>query len=460
MQVKYLFPKEVGAVIKKFQKSRFEIYIIGGAVRDILMGRQISNWDFATNTTPSQILKIFPKAFYNNKFGTVGVETPLGIFEITTFRKEGKYADFRHPGKVEWGKTIDQDLARRDFTINAMALRLSSPARSKPILELIDPFAGQKDLGEKIVRAVGDPSKRFSEDALRLIRAVRIATELKFLIEEKTFAAIQANGELIKNISGERIRDELFKILASQFPADGLILLRNSRISEQILPELEKCFGVEQASPGRHHIWDVGTHSFKSLEFCPSKDPLVRFATLIHDIGKPEVAGTGSAGEITFYNHEVVGAGIARKISDRFHLSKKQRVKLVTLVRWHQFTVDEATTAAAARRFIRRVGIKNIADMIDLRMGDRLGGGLKEATSWRLKRFLKLVDQELHPPFSVTDLAIDGRNVMKILEIGPGPAVGEILNQLFEEVLEDRKKNSKEYLLKRLEEIKNQKLAS
>jgi len=450
MEIVFSLPEEVEEIIKKIQQAGFEIYIVGGAVRDILMNKKISDWDFTTNATPDKILQIIPHGFYNNKYGTVGIVTDLGIFEITTFRKEEEYRDFRHPNKVTWGTTIEEDLKRRDFTINAMALRY---IQGKP-LELIDPFEGRKDLEKKIIRAVGNPNQRFSEDALRLLRAIRIATELGFLIEHDTFVSIQKNAPLIKKISGERIRDELFKILSSEHPANGFLLLRNAGLLAEILPELEACFGIEQASPGRHHIYDVGTHSLKSLEHCPSKDPLVRFATLLHDIGKPKVQGRNEKGVITFYNHEVVGAKIVYEIANRLHLSRQQREKLVTLVRWHQFTVDEATTSAAVRRFIRRVGVENIKDMISLRIGDRLGGGLKDATSWRLRRFIKMIDEELHPPFKVTDLAISGYDVMRELGIGPGPKVGQILNKLFEEVVEKKEKNTREYLLKRLKEIK------
>jgi len=462
MEIVFSLPYQVLEIITKIQKMNFEIYIVGGAVRDILMGKKITDWDFATNATPDEILQIFPQAFYNNKFGTIGIVTDLGIFEITTFRKEGEYRDFRHPEKVTWGTTIEEDLKRRDFTINAMALKVvikgeglgTRKRKTDYFLTLIDPFDGQKDLQAKLIKSVGDPNQRFLEDALRLLRAIRIATELGFLIEPNTFTAVQKNASLIKNISGERIRNELFKILASDHPADGFLLLRNAGLLAEILPELETCFGIEQASPGRHHIYDVGTHLLKSLENCPSKDPLVRFATLLHDIGKPRVQGRDSKGAITFYNHEVVGAEMTRALANRLHLSSQQREKLVTLVRWHQFTVDESTTPAAVRRFIRRVGVANIKDMIDLRIGDRLGGGLKEATSWRLRRFIRMIDEELHPPFKVTDLAISGHDVMKELGIGPGPKVGQILNILFEEVLEDRKKNNREFLLERLKQLK------
>lgn len=467
-------PKEVLKVIQKIQTGGFEIYIVGGAVRDILMKKSVSDWDFATNAKPDEIQKIFPESFYDNRFGTVGIAAKyLGdskseqVFEITTYRKESDYSDRRHPDKVLFAKTIEEDLARRDFTINAMALKIirvkSSELKKKNYLTLdsidyplllVDPFDGQKDLKAKIVRAVGDPSRRFTEDALRLLRAVRFSTQLGFMIEPATFEAIKVNAPLIQKISGERIRDELLKILESSHSADGFWVLRNSGLLKENLPELENCFGIEQKSIGRHHIYDVGTHSVKSLEACPSKDPLVRFATLLHDIGKPATCGQDEKGTITFYNHEVVGAHLVKGIANRFAFSKKDRDRLVTLVRWHQFTVDEATTAAAVRRFIRRVGVENIGDMIDLRIGDRLGGGLKEATSWRLRRFMKMIQEELHPPFAVRDLAVDGHNVMEILGIAPGPEVGKVLAELFEEIEEGKEKNDRNLLLKRLAQIK------
>lgn len=453
MEISFPIPQKVKEIMKTVQGAGHEIYIVGGAVRDILMKKTPTDWDFTTGAKPEDLLKLFPKGFYNNKFGTVGIPHDDQVFEITTFRTEGLYLDYRHPAKLKWGKTIEEDLNRRDFTINAMALRYS---QGKP-LKLIDFFGGQEDLKNKIIRAVGKGEERFAEDALRMLRAVRIATELGFTIEEKTFSAIQNNAGLIGKISQERIRDEIFKILSTDFAADGFLLLRNSQILQEILPEMERCFGVEQASPGRHHIYDVGTHLIESLRHCPSKDPLVRFGTLIHDIGKPDVAGRDAKGAITFYNHEVVGAKIARDIAQRWNMAKKQRENIITLVRHHQFTVDEATTPTAVRRFIRRVGVENIRDMIDLRIGDRLGGGLREATSWRLRRFMKMIGEELHPPFRVTDLAISGYDVMRELGIKPGPKVGKVLNQLFEEVQEKKNKNTKEYLLKRLQGIKKQK---
>lgn len=462
MEVK--IPQKVGVIIDSFTNAGFEIYIVGGAVRDILTGKIVYDWDFTTNATPEQMLELFPDAFYDNKFGTVGIppekegERP---FEITTFRSEYGYSDARHPDKVNWGKTLEEDLKRRDFTINAMALKIRNETASKDRqtgtlsrdAELIDPFDGQKDLKEKVIRAVGDPNQRFSEDALRMLRAVRIAAELGFSIEENTLKAIQENVKLINKISRERVRDELFKIIASPFAYEGMLLLRNVGLMQEVLPELAAAFGVEQKSPGRHHIYDVGTHSLLSLKFCPSKDTIVRLATLLHDIGKVKTFKKLASGTITFYNHEIVGANLVKKISKRLKLSNKQSDKLWRLVRYHQFSVDERQTDSAIRRFIRKVGLENVPDVLDLRVGDRLGGGARE-TSWRLEEFKKRLIEVQKQPFTVHDLKIDGYEVMKILNIPPGPKVGEVLQKLFEEVVEKKLPNEKKALLARLEEFK------
>jgi len=432
-------------ILKKFKKEGFEIYVVGGSVRDLLLKREVSDWDFTTNATPKEILKIFPNGFYDNKFGTVGINHPSSPhpYEITTFRKEIGYSDRRHPDKVIWGNSLKEDLSRRDFTINALALDYS---QEKP--KIIDYFEGQRDLKEKIIKAVGDPNKRFSEDALRMMRAIRLATELGFIIEEETFRAIQNNVNLINKIAKERIRDELLKILKSNFPADGFNLLLSSGLLEKIIPELIKGYGLKQA---KHHIYDVWTHSLLSLKYCPSKDPITRFATLLHDIGKPLTA-KGEGEKRTFYNHELIGASIARNIAERLRFSKKEREKLTTLVRWHQFTCDEHQTDSAIRRFIRNVGKENLKDILDLRVGDRLGGGARE-TSWRLEKFKKRLKEVQKQPFTVTDLKVNGHDVMRILNISPGPLVGKVLNKLFEEVVEDKTKNKRKYLLSRIKEI-------
>jgi tRNA nucleotidyltransferase (CCA-adding enzyme) len=440
-------PAFVQEILDKFNKKGFEIYVVGGAVRDILTNREVDDWDFTTNATPEEILKIFPDGFYDNIFGTVGISHPSSPhpFEITTFRKESDYTDHRRPGKVEWGKTLEEDLARRDFTINAMAIKGSKDP-------IIDPYGGQADLKKKLIRAVGNPDERFSEDALRMMRAIRIAGELGFTIEEKTLEAGKKNAALINQIAKERVKEELFKILSSSYPYESIILLRNSGLMEQILPEFEKCFGVEQKSPGRHHVYDVGTHALMSLKFCKSEDPIVRFATLIHDIGKPPTYKKLPTGVITFYNHEVISTKIAENIADRLKFSKKEKEKFIILVRWHQFTVDERQTDSAIRRFIRHVGKENINDMLTLRVADRLGGGARE-TSWRLEEFKKRLIEVQKEPFSIKDLKINGNDVMKELKLKPGPKIGEILEKLFNEVVEKKTDNNKESLLKRAKEI-------
>jgi tRNA nucleotidyltransferase (CCA-adding enzyme) len=453
IKVKSKLPKAVKIVFDKFQKANFEIYLVGGAVRDLLREKTPHNCDFTTNAKPGEIQKIFPDSFYDNLFGTVGIpydaiipKSPIKeVYEITTYRTERNYTDRRHPDRVSWGKTIEEDLKRRDFTINALVI---GPRKDKE-LEFIDLFEGEKDLKNKIIRAVGDPQARFDEDALRMLRGIRIATQLGFVIETKTFLAIKENANHILEISGERIRDELFKILASDHPSDGFMLLANSGLLQHILPELMKGKGVPQAG---HHKDDVFTHSLKSLKHCQNPDPIIRLATLLHDIGKPVVAKKRK-GKITFYNHEMVGASIANHIGRRLRLSKKDREKLVNLVRWHMFTVDEKITDAAVRRFIRRIGKENIKEMMDLRMADRLGGGCLSETSWRLRLLQKrILDVQKHIP-NVSDLKVNGHDVMKVLEIPPGPKVGQILNKLFEEILDNPHRNKRSYLLKRLKKF-------
>lgn len=426
-------------VIKRLTDAGFEAYLVGGAVRDMLLKRQTKDWDYTTNASPEKIQEIFPEANYDNAFGTVVIVNEEGVFEITPYRKEGKYSDGRHPDQVVWAKTLEEDLARRELTISAMAFDGKT---------IIDPYHGQEDLKNKIVRAVGVPDDRYKEDALRMIRAVRIATQLGFTIEEKTFKAIKNNAKLLEKISGERIRDELEKILSADFPADGVRLLYNAGLLEIILPELTRGAGMKQ--PG-HHIYDVLTHSIKSLEACQNKNWVIRLAALLHDVGKPATYKERD-GKPTFYSHETVGAAIARDIASRLHFKKEDREKLYMLVRWHMFSVSEFITDAAVRRFIRRVGKENTTDMLDVRTADRVGSGTP-ATSWRHEDFKKrIIKVQQHIP-SVTDLAVDGTDVMKILKISPGPKIGVILKKLFEEVFNDPKKNDREYLLSQIKHL-------
>ncbi len=442
-----LIPQKVRQLLSKFDQNNAQIFIVGGAVRDIYLDRPVKDWDFTTNLTPDAMKKIFPKnSFYQNDFGTFSIVGPNHeIFEVTTFRSESVYEDFRHPTKVEWGKSIEEDLKRRDFTINAIALKPIYKNGKLFSLEVIDPYAGLTDLNAKLIRAVGNPDTRFTEDAHRLIRAVRIACQISFTIEPKTLKSIQKNAFLIEKISIERVRDDFLKILSSDKPSLGISLLKDTKLLNFIMPELLK--GVDMSQKG-HHIYDVWTHSLLCLDNCDSIDPITRLAALLHDVGKPYTIDypQGPDSEPTFHSHEVVSGRLARSIGKRLKLSNKQLDKLYRLVRWHMFTGDDKQTDKAVRRLIRHVTPEYLDDLISIRRGDRLGSGAKE-TSWRWellkKRFIEVQKQ----PFSVKDLKVNGKDVMEILKIKPGPKVGDILNQLFSKVEQDPSLNRKEILI-------------
>ncbi len=449
--------EDVSKIYFALEDAGFEAYLVGGCVRNLFMGIPVNDWDMTTNATPEEIQKIFPNSFCDNIFGTVGVKfersedetTEKNYAEVTTFRNERGYSDFRHPGEISWGKTLEEDVKRRDFTVNALALKISKNGST----ELIDLVGGEEDLKNKLIRCVGNPDERFREDALRLLRAVRFATQLNFSIEEQTLTAVKRDYPLILHVSKERVRDELFKILETKNPYEGIMLLDEIGMLDIIFPELTRGKGISQTRPGRHHTTDVFTHNILSLKECPSTDPLVRFATLLHDVGKPYVQSNDEEGFVIFYNHEVVGSRIAKDISERLRLSNKQKEKVFTLIRWHMFTIDEHITDSAIRRFIRRVGVENVKDMIDLRIGDRLGGGTQTAESWRLKKFKERLEEQLHPPFSINDLVIDGHDIMQVLGIEPGKSIGIILQKLFEEVDDDLSKNNRAFLLPRIKEL-------
>lgn len=427
-----------------FEKNGGEIYVVGGAIRDLLVGRQVKDWDFATNLTPEEMKKLFPKnSFCNNRFGTLSiVGEDKEIFEVTTYRKEVGYSDKRHPDKVVWGKKLEDDLARRDFTINALAVDSSGE-------EVIDLYEGQKDLEKKMIRAVGRADKRFEEDALRMIRAVRIAASLGFVIEKKTFEAIVNKASSIKQVAGERISHELFLILLCPTPADGIKLLHNCGLLTQIMPELLAGIGLEQKG---HHIDDVWTHNLKALASCQSQNPITRLAALLHDVDKAVVV-RGEGRDRTFHNHEVSGARTAVRIGKRLRLSNKQLDLLFRLVRWHMFTASEKQTDKAIRRLIRNVTVEYIGEMIALRRADRVGSGAKE-TSWRWELFKKRIVEVQKQPFSIKDLKVNGKDVMRVLKIKPGRKVGEVLASLFAEVEEDVKLNKREVLMEKIKRLK------
>lgn len=437
-------PEKVKEVMKKVIEANGEIFVVGGAVRDWILKTKVNDWDFATNLTPEKMKEIFPKnSFCENKFGTFSVIMGNDeIFEITTYRSEEGYSDKRHPDKVSWGKSLKEDLERRDFTINAMALDIEG--------QITDLHSGIEDLNNRLIKTVGSPDDRFSEDALRMMRAIRIASQIGFLVEEKTFESIQKNAHLIKEIAGERIRDELFKILLTKKPGDGLRLLKNCGLLAEIMPELLPGVGMGQKG---HHIYDVWDHELEALNNCLSKNPVTRLACLLHDVGKPAVMREVN-GEKTFYNHEVVGSRIAVKIGKRLRLSKNELEQLFILVRWHMFTVEDTQTDKAVRRFIRNVTPQYLEEMIALRRSDRLGSGAKES-SWRWELFKKRLIEVQKQPFSVKDLKVNGLDVMEILKIKPSRKVGEVLDKIFAEVEEKPELNVREILLKKINELKS-----
>lgn len=463
-----IVPKYVIETYSVLRQSGYEAFLVGGAVRDALTGKEPHDWDIATNATPEQVQEIFSQTFYENEFGTVGVvnknlvegsEVSL-VVEVTTYRTQEEYEDFRRPilEKMNWGKTILEDLGRRDFTVNAIALAVDTANLElnqelvkvpQDSLMITDPYGGVEDLQMRLIRAVGDPLERFQEDALRMMRAVRFFAQLDFMIEVETLSAIRIKKSNLVHISAERVKEELWKILASERAYEGMEMLDEVGLLDYMLPELTA--GKKLMQRG-HHIHDVFTHSMLALKNCPSRDPLVRFAALLHDIGKVPTH-LEREGINTFYNHDLVGAKLAKEIAYRFKLSKKEREKLYMLVRWHMFSVDTVQTDAAVRRFIRKVGVENIEDMIDIRIGDRLGSGTKDAEGWRLREFKKRIETLLMPTFTVKDLAINGHDVMRILQIPPSRKVGEILEVLFQEVLDDPSKNDSEYLSRRVREL-------
>jgi len=455
-------PLEVLEIIKKLNQADFEAYIVGGCVRDLIISktkelkRNPKDWDIATIAKPEQIQKLFPDSVYENEFGTVliktGSESPnLKIIEVTTLRKEGKYSDKRHPDKIEFAETIEEDLSRRDFTVNAMAIKIKGAQHA-----LIDPFNGQKDLENKLIRTVGDAKERFSEDGLRLMRAIRFACELNFQIESQTLEAIKKNASLLSFISKERVHDELIKIINSSEAAKGILLLQETGLLKQIIPELEKGIGVTQ---NKHHIYTVWEHLWRSLEYaCAKKYSLeVRLASLFHDIGKPYTK-EGDGIDSTFYNHEWQGAKITARILDRLKFSNDKAEKIIKLVRYHGFVYDtEITTDAAIRRLLVKIGKENIQELAQVREADRIGSGCPKALPFRLRHFLFRVEkvlQELEGQQpSLKILKINGNDIIKILKIEPSSKIGAILNILLEEILDDPKKNTKKYLEKEAKEL-------
>jgi putative nucleotidyltransferase with HDIG domain len=454
-------PEEITAIIKKIEDNDFKAYAVGGCVRDLILGREPKDWDITTDAKPEEIQKIFPDSVYENKFGTVGVKANsdnerLKIVEITTFRLEGKYSDKRHPDEIKFAKTVEEDLSRRDFTINAIALKYDTNIRMSTNdtnkYEFIDPFGGQEDLKTKIIRTVGNPDERFNEDALRMIRAVRFAVELDFKIEKETSEAVKKHAGLLEMIAKERIRDEFVKIIMTSEASRGILFLENLGLLKYTIPELREGIGVGQ---NKHHIYTIFEHNLRALDYTAKKNysPEVRLASLLHDIGKPKTK-RGEGADSTFHGHEVVGAKMTAKILDRFHFPKNLAEKVVHLVRFHLFYYNVGeVTEAGVRRFLARVGPENVDDFIKVREADRIGSGVPKAVPYKLRHLLFMIEKVKKDPISASMLKINGNELMEILGIAPGPKVGWILSTLLEEVLDDPTKNDKEKLEQKIKNL-------
>lgn len=475
-------PQPVLDILTTLKTAGFEAFIVGGSLRDILLKREPKDWDVTTNATPEEIQKTFPDSVYENSFGTVGVKvsrflaaTPLSqetdIIEVTTYRSESDYSDHRHPDQVTFVKTIEEDLARRDFTVNAMAAivkeqELPTGVSTDPLtpvtchLSLVDPFNGQADLTSKIIRAVGNPEERFQEDALRMLRAIRLLIELSpkqsnperldWQIDEATLVALKQHNASIAKLSIERIREEFSRIILSSHPRQGVEYLHETGLLVHFLPELERGIGVAQ---NLHHIYTVWEHNLRALETCPSDKLSVRLAALFHDIAKPETK-RGVGYRATFYNHDHVGARITKRVLERLRYPRKVIEHASMLVDNHLFYYNVGeVTEASVRRLLKRVGPENMGDLMAVRIGDRLGSGVPKAKPYKLRHLEYMIDKVSQDAVSVKMLKLNGQDLMQQLGLTPGPKVGAILDCLLAEVIEDAQKNVRETLLDRARDL-------
>ena len=445
-------PSEVSKIAETLENAGFEAYLVGGCTRDLLLGRIPKDWDITTDANPEQIQELFPDSFHNNDFGTVGVKNEetedesLAVVEVTPYRVEGKYSDARRPDDVQFGVSLEEDLKRRDFTVNAIAYRVSTDT-------LVDLFDGAGDLDKKRLKTVGNPDERFGEDALRMMRAVRLAAQLNFAIESETMASISKNSANLKLIAIERIADEFTRLLNSEAPMQAIAIMHRLDLLQHVIPELEEGIGCEQ---GGAHAFDVFEHSLRTAQAAADKGYSIemRYAALLHDIAKPRTRGQGKHKQYSFHGHEVVGAKMAKNILERLRLPRELTEKVVNLVRWHMFFADpDEITLSAVRRTITRIGEENIENLLNLRVCDRIGTGRPKEQPFRFRKYKAMVDEALRDPISVKMLKINGDKIMDITGEKPGKKLGYTLHALLEEVLEDPGKNTEEYLGKRTLEL-------
>lgn len=467
---KKIIPEEILLVIKTLEKNNLDPYFVGGCVRDLLRGLSPKDWDLTVKASPEEIGQLFLRSFLDNKFGTVKVliskkekekkkeKENLIEIEITPFRKEEKYSDKRHPDKVEWAKTIEEDLKRRDFTVNAMALKIKKSSKTKEeVFNLIDPYNGQKDLKNRIIKTVNNPQERFNEDALRLIRAIRFAVSLDlkiWQIEKRTFKAIKENAHFIRSISQERIRDELLKIVNSVNGARGIEILRRCHLLQYIIPELEEGFKIEQ---NKHHIYQIYQHNLLSLNYACQKgfSTNVKLAALFHDIAKPRTK-KGQGSNSTFYNHEIIGAKMTYQILRKLKFSKKEIEKIVNLVKYHLFYYNPGEVGnSSVRRLLRKVGPENISELLEIRQADRIGSAVPKAEPYKLRHLKYLFEKISQDPISPKMLKINGYDIMRLLNISPGPKIGQILSYLLTLVLKEPHKNKQDFLENEIKSLKD-----
>jgi tRNA nucleotidyltransferase (CCA-adding enzyme) len=433
-----IVPASVTEVTDRLHDAGHAAYVVGGSLRDALLGREPADWDLATDALPERLVELLHGAVYENRFGTVAVRQGDDVLEITTFRTEHEYADFRRPHHVEFGTDIVADLARRDFTVNAIAWGCEASAVADR--RIVDPFDGRGDLDRRLLRAVGDPNARFQEDALRMIRAVRLAAALGFAIEPATLAAMRANAGLVGHLSGERIGAELEKLLAAPRPSVGLRLAEETGLLAVIAPELAAQRGIPQNKIPGEDLWD---HTLRTVDAAPASRPVVRLAALMHDIGKPATFDDGH-----FHHHDVVGARMTIDLLRRLRLPRAAIDDVAHLVRHHMFWADPTATDAAVRRFLKRVGARHLDNLFALRRADDIGSGADPDDPAQLAYRARL-DAELAAEAALdrSALAVDGNDLMRQLGLPPGPRLGRMIDALVDRVITDPALNDRATLL-------------
>ena len=434
-----MVPEPVLRVLDRLHEAGHDGYVVGGSLRDALLGRVPKDWDLATDALPDRLLELFDDAVYENAFGTVVVRRGGETFEITPFRTEHDYADFRRPHRVEFGTDLQADLARRDFTVNAMAW--GRPATDDHGPALSDPFGGLSDASARRLRAVGDPAARFREDALRTVRAVRLAGTLGFEVEPATLAALRAHAGLVAHLSGERLHTELSRMLDAPVPSVGLRLAEATGVLAAFAPDLAAQRGIPQNKVPGEDLWD---HTLRTVDAAPAGAGPIRLAALVHDLGKPSTLADGH-----FHHHEVVGARLAEAWLRRLRFPRAQIDEVVLLVRHHMFEAGPALSDAAMRRFLRRVGPEHVDALLALRRADDIGSGLPPDDA-ALAAFKARVDGMLaaRVPLDRTALAVDGDDLMRELGLAPGPGLGRVLDELLERVLTDPSLNDRMTLIR------------